>query len=109
MSLPSPQYIRSVVVKNYSDSKYNIWLQLDDGNQPGKQFNICGHSCQKYEFTYQQNGASFVYPIKFINMYTNSGCGIQASKYSLSANDVSSVVNVVITIDYCGNVNAVIN
>ena len=109
MSLPSPQYIRSVIVNNQSPRNYNIYFQIDDQNSFGKQFNICGYTFQKYEFTYEKNGAVFVTPITLVNIHTNTCCGEQSEKYILQASQLSSVVNVAINIDYCGNVSAIVN
>ena len=107
MELSSPKYIRSVTVKNKSPFNYFLFIGLINlqNQQERKYYNICPFSVKKYEYTYKKGIAEFVEPIELINISTNECCGKQEEKYNLNANNLNSIVNVLIIIDQDGNVD----
>jgi hypothetical protein len=101
--LPSPQYIKSITVINCSQFKYHLYLQLEkDSSQ--KFIIICPFSKKTYEYDETINGVTFVNPILLVNITSNTGCGEQIEKYFLSSSDVSSVVELTVTIDKFGRI-----
>lgn len=108
MELPSPKYIRSVTVKNKSPFNYFLFIGLVNlqNQQERIYYNICPFSKKKYEYTYKKDSVEFVEPIISVNISTNECCGKQEEKYNLNANDLNSIVNILITIDEDGNVDS---
>ena len=101
----SPQYIKSVTVINCANLKYNLFLRLEN-NSSQKFINICPISKKTFEYEFTKDGAAFVNPIAYVNLTTNSGCGEQIDKYSLSSSEVNSVVELILTIDKYGRVSS---